>query len=1485
MDVTDLPVPLSRIEKLWNCLITGETPDFEPLSRNEKYLMAMLDRYDISNLPAPMSRGEKLLYKIAVGETDLSDVPGYLSRYEELLKYLIENGGISGGDFEYVLYTLNQSLYTLYTTAEKPVKRAVIHGDTLVNALQESSSLAVTPMGEDIDAQQASVTGTANGAIKSAILKGNTLVNLLQDMDYVWNNLTKQDNFNYDNEDLIILNNGNIDGRYWNTVPKIPNIKSNTEYTIIFTKGSSPRVEFGTVDENGQPSALKRFTNAQKVKITSPNNGDLRVKICIENPKSDKSPINLGKVMLIEGDYTNIDVPYFEGMQSVKMPVLTTTGKNLFDGEFDLKISSSHAWSKNFIKVLPNTAYIFSHQGIDSGKKVDRTEYYNEKFELIGYQGINNGVATPNDCHYIKFRYHLMDQDLSKVENTQLEQGTVATAYEPFKSNILTCNEEVELRGIGEVKDELDLLTGELTQRVSGLECINQNSKLSQSGTSNNTTLVITTSLKSTSIQVRRKLVASHELIKYAQLIYWYGSLSIVFKLPKSNENFATLENFKQYLTQKPFYYYRELEQNEISIKTVDLTVVNQDGNTVPHLQAFNETTHISTSSTGLIPNVVIPATVSYPSIIKPSTLYTVKLKRSVTSGNLMINVGGTEQAVTSDRFTMTTPSTLTSQDVVFSGKGNVISEVTVVEGDQTDKEYGYFKGIQSVKMPVLHTRNNLFNGKTEMGGYDIDLGVATSYNTRIRCVDFIPISDPSNTVIEIINSQRSDDFWVLQYDNNKNYLGRSFAFSISKGIFEQKLNLNSDCAFIKFYENGVDSSDLEKIEYIVSDKSNILSTPEEVTLRGIGDVQDELDCLTGEVTERIGELVITDNTPSKGVRVTDNGMVQVNILISVFNTGKGTTSKDNIRCDKFTWSEANIFNPQEGLRVNGNTLHWAVSISKLSSTDLIGVNNYLSNNPITVQYQLATESVKTVDLSVVDQDNQPTELGTFENLTHVSLEAENLIPEVEMEVATNLLEDTVFNLTNVFNTLYPTAAKPVVDGTLYGQTLLSVSNYTFLTGKYLDTNKGTFINGGTTHRYIEDYFVIPEGTQVITLKGANNYKKICYYDGNKRFIIGYNLSTQNPDDFATDVPTGASYFRFNTSLTEILGSPIPIVVDEYLHVYADDYLYLTNKPDYMDGAKLISCQAPGVMIVGKNLFDISKEQKNITINVDNGDVDVKTNDRNTSDFIKVIPNTIYKCNVTMTRLAYYDKNKQFISLNTSVSQPITIPTSCNFVKFSYDNALTNIQFEQGSIATSYEPYQSSTLSTPSDLELRKVGDVRDELNVMTGELTERIGEVVLNGSESWVSHGDKTNTKVYRLAYSKLVHVNDRILCDKLPIAAPGDVEKIAASGNAGPEDCYAFYVALSKTKANTLSDFKSYLSENPLTVQYELVTPTTKTVDLSVVDQDGNVTTLKTFDDTTHVLLNSEGLIPKAVLTVRTKIPSGSSTSLLMDDISTKQ
>ena len=82
------------------------------------------------------------------------------------------------------------------------------------------------------------------------------------------------------------------------------------------------------------------------------------------------------------------------------------------------------------------------------------------------------------------------------------------------------------------------------------------------------------------------------------------------------------------------------------------------------------------------------------------------------------------------------------------------------------------------------------------------------------------------------------------------------------------------------------------------------------------------------------------------------------------------------------------------------------IVISLGNNCSLVEFKQWLSQNPITVQYQLETESVKSIDISTVDQDEQPTKLGTFENVTHVSLEAENLIPEVEMEVATRISKE-----------------------------------------------------------------------------------------------------------------------------------------------------------------------------------------------------------------------------------------------------------------------------------------------------------------------------------------------------------------------------------------------------------------------------------------------------------------------------------------------
>ena len=490
MDVSDLPVPLSRIETLWNCLITGETPDFEPLSRNEKYLMAMLDRYDISNLPAPMSRGEKLLYKIAVGETDLSDVPGYLSRYEELLKYLIENGGISGGDFEYVLYTLNQSFYTLYTTAKKPVK--------------------------------------------SAILKGNT------------------------------------------------------GYRDIDTG------EF-----------LETFEEGRNLELVS-----------------------------------------------VKIPVLTTTGKNLFDMSSFADTSNHNnnlttfpnTWGRAYkLQLKPNTTYVVSRSENVTKLSNNMCVFNGDESNQVSMQSrTQNVITTINDgILFFSLSGTAINKEVSSETIARLldevgfiqveEGGSAATSYEPYKSNILTVNEPVELHGIGEVRDELNLLTGELTQRVgevvldgseegwilesflSNDEIVYFNLKDIENIKTHVTTPTVVNALTDklkVSSYVRESSMKSES--------YFQAWTNHFIGVSRNKLITQDVNGFKQWLSDNNLRIKHQLSEN--SVKTVDLTVVNQD-NQPTQLGTFDDTTHVLLNSEGLIPTASLTVRTKIPSASSTSLL------------------------------------------------------------------------------------------------------------------------------------------------------------------------------------------------------------------------------------------------------------------------------------------------------------------------------------------------------------------------------------------------------------------------------------------------------------------------------------------------------------------------------------------------------------------------------------------------------------------------------------------------------------------------------------------------------------------------------------------------------------------------------------------------------------------------------------------------------------------------------------------------
>ena len=231
-----------------------------------------------------------------------------------------------------------------------------------------------------------------------------------------------------------------------------------------------------------------------KFVITSISNQFNTIKLYYRSYGSET--VELKDIMLIEyqEDMENWDIPYFEGMQSVKMPVLTTTGKNLFDyknyGGQDINIVeienglrvSTWACSLPFINnLLPNTQYTSKSVVKVVEEQVGATDIgagkiyiYNGTtcFLLFNPGGGEYTFTTPSDIKsYNRILFYAHGGGGSKVgvvdiTNMQIEEGSTATSYEPFKSNILTVNEPIELGSVGNVHDILDSSTGKVIKRT-----------------------------------------------------------------------------------------------------------------------------------------------------------------------------------------------------------------------------------------------------------------------------------------------------------------------------------------------------------------------------------------------------------------------------------------------------------------------------------------------------------------------------------------------------------------------------------------------------------------------------------------------------------------------------------------------------------------------------------------------------------------------------------------------------------------------------------------------------------------------------------------------------------------------------------------------------------------------------------------------------------------------------------------------------------
>ena len=171
--------------------------------------------------------------------------------------------------------------------------------------------------------------------------------------------------------------------------------------------------------------------------------------------------------------------------------------------------------------------------------------------------------------------------------------------------------------------------------------------------------------------------------------------------------------------------------------------------------------------------------------------------------------------------------------------------------------------------------------------------------------------------------------------------------------------------------------------------KTNILTVNEDVELRGIGNVKDELNLLTGELTQRIGEVEITGDETFANF-FNDGSCVKCSFARSTRLNGNGGLMCDKLPINNILWGTANT----EGIRYYEGLIHIAIDKTRLESYDATGVSNYIKSiGGLHLIYKEPTPIIKTVDLTPLNNPYEGT--NHYELTSDIPCEAILEVPVV----------------------------------------------------------------------------------------------------------------------------------------------------------------------------------------------------------------------------------------------------------------------------------------------------------------------------------------------------------------------------------------------------------------------------------------------------------------------------------------------------------
>ena len=1372
--------------------------------------------------------------------------------------------------------------YTIEDSNIGELNDVVFKGETLINILPQPS---LRNKMENISTQRLNEghdeVVVADGAYKSAILTGQTLVNLA---------LYK---------DIICV--GNVQNALTETI-----LKGNTQYILMFThNGDGERfvaqeyVSNAGWIRNHNIQLLSSTPYQYYIFTTSETCGLLKIQNTTTNTYT------LDNLMLIEYQegMETWDIPYFTGMQSVKMPVLTTTGKNLFDetyydgwldsttGNF---VESPNGTRKatDFIEVIGGETYTIS------GCTMTGLRWYdiNKKPIDTNWNHLMTTITAPTNAKYLRFTIN------SEVDynNVQIEKGSIATSYEPFKSNILTCNEPIELGKVGNVEDELNLLTGEVVESTEELIITGNENFVSGSNATDNTLrlqLSFPNSIPSSPLICDKFKVVSSTNNLDEQCISIQANFLLVRILKSNLGGDETVQGCINYIKNNNFKI-RYIKSEKV-VKTVVLTATDQDNVVLETGKPISyKDGHIQVQSSGVLPSSISYEVPSqnhiYVDMLKPSNTYTLKRNGENFEGSFFID------GIEYNTNVFMTSHQLPNKSLIINDMSEN-DKVAMFEGNYGTSTIPYFEGMTSVEMPILKTvGKNLFDvsrhgsltpqptgdiqlNSAEWGKYDVKyiLKPNTQYTLTIlgdgtKCWIAIVVdgssqsSNVETSYTKTFSTNSNGEVTIGIYANSDKYVGYSRK-SIS-------------------IEEGTVSTPYEPY------KSNILTVNEDVELRGIGDVKDEYNVETGELTQKIGEVVLDG---SEAWLFNTNYLYAELALDDYSGLAENICMNNRLPQISIYGNENSLDNDRHGLMVGKNKLIRIRMADEQSGKTLDGFKQYLKHNPITVQYPLAQPITRKVISTILDQDGKPTHsMHTYTGLTNLSTSSDTLIPNVSLDYEISSSTGTVIGTSA---TIENGENGSPISAIVYGESLVnSIQEPSDVECVVLGEHSGNNITiensveGNIENAVVKGRTLINLSHQKDAVEKAQNMAVEMCKDGKisrgKKYLFIVNFEKVNDvkkikfearnngtwvadlkwvkinlglNKYIIDIPEDKEVNSLK--LTNPDTSTESIIVKEFILLEYQEGMENWDIP-YFEG--MGSVKQPVLTTTGKNLFDVTKHEFDLST----GKIVVsKLHTQTKMIEYKVEPNTQYILTVNKIDDGKYIRlnleNEYETFKNTTYSKKIT--SNSNGVltlRLSANNSadlgteLYNIQLEQGSASTPYEPHKSNTLTCNEDVELRAIGDVKDELNLITGELNQYVGQTIYtDGSAFYVNN-------TYNVTEEKTIGFRTHTAIQDIKHAHGGAAVFSSLSGSVGankdnPGVSYQWHsliIRVNKEDLPTLdiAGLDTYLKEHPLVVQYELATPITKTISTTILDQDGNPTSLHSYNDVTHITTNSQGL-----------------------------